>query len=127
MCKTMINDAVLFSQHAKKSYADHASCRLINTIAIFIFKGTRDIFEGDRIKFENSPNELKLLNKKASKDDAGRYTLTMKNEKGQDTISLNVVVVGKIFFISIKYYSLNTLRRRLFGHKTFEYSCCSHT
>jgi len=90
-----MNDTVLFSQHAKKNYVNRASCWLINTIAIFIFKGTRDIFEGDRIQFENTPNELKFLNKKANKDDAGRYTLTMKNEKGQDTISLNVVVVGK--------------------------------
>ncbi|XP_071120619.1 twitchin-like isoform X18 [Mytilus edulis] len=57
--------------------------------------GTRDLFEGDRIKFENTPNELKLLNKKATKEDAGRYTLTMKNEKGQDTIALNVIVVDK--------------------------------
>lgn len=93
----MINDAVLFLQQAKKNHADYASCRLINTIAVLTFKGTRDIFEGDRIQFENTPNELKLLNKKANKDDAGRYTLTMKNEKGQDTIALNVIVVGKIF------------------------------
>jgi hypothetical protein len=78
------------------------------------FKGTRDIFEGDRIQFENTPNELKFLNKKANKDDAGRYTLTMKNEKGQDTIALNVIVVGKIFFVLIKYYSLITLRSRFF-------------
>ena len=94
----MINDAVLFLQQTKKNYADYASCRLINTIAVLTFKGTRDIFEGDRIQFENTPNELKFLNKKANKDDAGRYTLTMKNEKGQDTIALNVIVVGKIFF-----------------------------
>jgi hypothetical protein len=51
---------------------------------------------------------------KANKDDAGRYTLTMKNEKGQDTIALNVIVVGKIFFVLIKYYSLITLRSRFF-------------
>jgi hypothetical protein len=49
MCKTMINDAVLFLQQAKKNYADYASYRLINTIAVLTFKGTRDIFEGDSI------------------------------------------------------------------------------
>ncbi|KAK3103159.1 hypothetical protein FSP39_016894 [Pinctada imbricata] len=56
-------------------------------------QGTKPVDEGGRIKFENTPTELKLINKKAELGDAGRYTLTMENEKGKDTCSINVKVV----------------------------------
>ena len=50
--------------------------------------------EPGRVLFENRPDQILLLNKAAEKSDQGRYNLTMKNEMGQDTVAVNVIVVG---------------------------------
>ena len=50
--------------------------------------------EPGRVVFENRPDQILLLNKAAEKSDQGRYNLTMKNEMGQDTVAVNVIVVG---------------------------------
>ena len=59
--------------------------------------------EGGRVKFENSPTELKLVNKKAEKGDSGRYTLTAENEMGKDTATVNVSVVGRLIWVIGRY------------------------
>jgi len=51
--------------------------------------------EDSRVKFDNTPMEIKLINKSAKKSDAGKYNLTMQNEKGYDNLTVNVIVVGK--------------------------------
>ena len=49
-----------------------------------------------RVAFENTLDQIILQNKSAEKSDQGRYQVTMKNEMGQDTASVNVIVVGKL-------------------------------
>ena len=48
------------------------------------------------MSFENTPNEIKLINKAAEKSDAGKYNVVLSNEKGTDTATINVNVVGKL-------------------------------
>ncbi|XP_071104533.1 twitchin-like isoform X3 [Haliotis cracherodii] len=55
-------------------------------------QGGLTVHETDRIKFRNDPTEILLLNKKAEKGDTGKYTVLLTNEKGSDSISLNVTV-----------------------------------
>ena len=50
--------------------------------------------EPGRVTFDDQKDQIVLLNKSAEKKDQGRYNLTMKNEKGQDTVAVNVIVVG---------------------------------
>lgn len=52
------------------------------------------------MSFENTPTEIKLFNKAAEKSDSGKYSVHLSNEKGNDTATINVNVVGK-FFLSI--------------------------
>ena len=51
--------------------------------------------EPGRVSFDNKKDQIILNNKAAEKSDQGRYNLTMKNEMGQDSIAVNVIVVGK--------------------------------
>ena len=52
--------------------------------------------QGGRLSFENTPNEIKLINKAAEKSDSGKYNVVLSNEKGADTATINVNVVGKL-------------------------------
>lgn len=49
------------------------------------------------MSFENTPTEIKLFNKAAEKSDSGKYSVHLSNEKGNDTATINVNVVGKLF------------------------------
>ena len=51
--------------------------------------------EPGRVTFDTQRDQILLLNKSAEKSDQGRYNLTMKNEMGQDTVAVNVIVVGR--------------------------------
>lgn len=51
--------------------------------------------QGGRVSFENTPTEIKLFNKAAEKSDSGKYSVHLSNEKGNDTATINVNVVGK--------------------------------
>lgn len=51
--------------------------------------------ENNRIKFEIKPDSITLRCKSAELKDAGKYALTLTNEKGSDSIAMNVIVVGK--------------------------------
>ena len=55
-----------------------------------------------RVAFENTLDQIILQNKSAEKSDQGRYQVTMKNEMGQDTASVNVIVVGKLMLYTFK-------------------------
>lgn len=48
----------------------------------------------DRIHTEVNVAFTVFLNKKAKRDDSGKYTLTLKNPQGSDTASCKVLVVG---------------------------------
>ncbi|XP_021346443.1 twitchin-like isoform X8 [Mizuhopecten yessoensis] len=51
------------------------------------------VLEDSRIKFINDPLEVKLVNKSAKKSDAGKYNIMLQNEKGFDSLYVNVIVV----------------------------------
>ncbi|XP_069132541.1 twitchin-like isoform X9 [Argopecten irradians] len=51
------------------------------------------VLEDSRIKFTNDPTEVKLVNKSAKKSDAGKYNIMLQNEKGFDSLYVNVIVV----------------------------------
>ncbi|CAL1540886.1 unnamed protein product, partial [Lymnaea stagnalis] len=55
--------------------------------------GGLPLSEDSRIKFEIKPDLITLRCKSAELKDAGKYTLTLSNEKGSDNVSLNVLVV----------------------------------
>ncbi|XP_059156398.1 twitchin-like isoform X4 [Physella acuta] len=56
-------------------------------------QGGMPVHENDRIKFEIKPDSITLRCKKAELKDAGKYSLTLSNEKGSDNIAMNVIVV----------------------------------
>lgn len=61
-----------------------------------VLQGTKEITPDDRIKFEVTDQDVIMTCKEAiKKDDEGRYAITLKNPKGSDTASINVVVIGK--------------------------------
>ena len=45
-----------------------------------------------------------MVNKKAEKDDEGKYAITLSNEKGFDTVNVHVTIVGKFDFLPGKYF-----------------------
>lgn len=59
----------------------------------------KEILPDSRISFETNPGvplgEVIMVCKAAKKDDQGRYSITLKNPKGSDTVSVNVTVLGK--------------------------------
>lgn len=60
-----------------------------------LHKGGKAVHETNRIKFENKPDSITLKCKSAEPTDAGKYNLTLTNEKGSDNVTMNVIVVGK--------------------------------
>ena len=62
---------------------------------LFFFQGSKEIGDDGRIKLEISDGEILLLCKAAQKDDQGRYSATLKNPKGSDTVHINVTVLDK--------------------------------
>jgi hypothetical protein len=59
------------------------------------YQGGRPLTQGGRVSFTNTPNEIKLVNKAAEKSDSGKYNVVLSNEKGNDSVNINVNVVGK--------------------------------
>lgn len=58
------------------------------------------IHENSRVKFEIRPDTITLKCRSAELKDAGKYSLTLTNEKGSDSIAVNVIVVGKFLLES---------------------------
>ena len=58
-------------------------------------QGSKEIGDDGRIKLEINDGEILLLCKAAQKDDQGRYSATLKNPKGSDTVHINVTVLDK--------------------------------
>ncbi|XP_055900297.1 twitchin-like isoform X6 [Biomphalaria glabrata] len=56
-------------------------------------QGGSPVLENNRIKFDIKPDMITLRCSKAELKDAGKYTLNLTNEKGSDSISMNVLVV----------------------------------
>ena len=48
-----------------------------------------------RFKEESTPNKTKLTMTKVVRSDSGKYTLNLKNELGEATFNLEVVVIGE--------------------------------
>ncbi|CAG5133824.1 unnamed protein product, partial [Candidula unifasciata] len=55
--------------------------------------GGLPVQENSRIKFEIKPDSITLKCKSAELKDAGKYSLILTNEKGSDSIAMNVIVV----------------------------------
>ncbi|XP_071942196.1 twitchin-like isoform X2 [Antedon mediterranea] len=55
-------------------------------------KGGTAVEPSTRIKFETNTEETVLINLNAQRDDTGKYTVTLKNPKGEDTVSVRVTV-----------------------------------
>jgi len=70
-----------------------ANCNLF-LIACFE-QGAKEIGDDGRIKLEINDGEILLLCKAAQKDDQGRYSATLRNPKGSDTVHINVTVLDK--------------------------------
>ena len=64
-------------------------------ICVIINQGPKEIGEDGRIQFEQLEGELVLVCRAAEKYDQGRYTVTLKNEKGLDTAYINLNIVDK--------------------------------
>ena len=62
---------------------------------ILFIQGSKEIGDDGRIKLEINDGEILLLCKAAQKDDQGRYSATLKNPKGSDTVHINVTVLDK--------------------------------
>ncbi len=58
-------------------------------------QGAKEIVPDSRISFEQTEDEIILHCRAAEKGDEGNYAVTLKNEKGQDTANINVIVQGK--------------------------------
>ena len=70
------------------------------------------------MKMEVTPEQAILHCKKAEKSDTGKYTLTLSNDKGQDSTMVNVIVFGKLSAICLILFSLFFLFREGGGTKT---------
>jgi len=58
-------------------------------------QGANQIGEDSRIKFEQGPGEIILVCRAAERGDQGRYLITLKNPKGSDTATVNVIILDK--------------------------------
>ncbi|CAH8566640.1 unnamed protein product [Schistosoma rodhaini] len=50
--------------------------------------------EGGRFKVEITPDEVIITDKEAEKNDGGLYKIDLENEKGRDSVPVNVKIVG---------------------------------
>uniref|UniRef100_A0A3Q0KKY1 non-specific serine/threonine protein kinase n=1 Tax=Schistosoma mansoni TaxID=6183 RepID=A0A3Q0KKY1_SCHMA len=50
--------------------------------------------EGGRFKMEITPDEVIITDKEAEKNDGGLYKIDLENEKGHDSVPVNVKIVG---------------------------------
>lgn len=76
-------------------------CKCIFVLNNLSWKGGLAVHETDRVKFEIKPDSITLKCKSAELKDAGKYSLTLTNEKGTDSISLNVAIVGKLIYVTM--------------------------
>ena len=75
-------------------------------------QGGLTVHPTDRFKMDTLDDQAVLICKRAEKSDAGKYSVTLQNEKGQDSTSVNVVVFGtSAFWVCLFFF--------LFCNKTF--------
>ena len=58
-------------------------------------KNGEPLAENERVKFDLKPQEADFVAQNASLKDSGVYTCVLKNDLGQDKVSINVVVLDK--------------------------------
>ena len=63
------------------------------------FQNGKDVVLDNRTSVEILENEVVLSCRSSVKADQGKYSVTLKNEKGTDTATVNVIVLSK--YISI--------------------------
>ena len=61
---------------------------------IFPLKGTKEISPDTRIAIDQVDEDIVLSCRAAQKSDQGKYSVTLKNKLGQDTATVNVIVLG---------------------------------
>jgi hypothetical protein len=59
------------------------------------FKGGDELRENERLKFNVERADVQLVAHKATLNDSGLYSCTMKNNLGQDRVSVKVIVVDR--------------------------------
>ena len=64
-------------------------------IVISLHQDGRKIGEDNRMKIKEEPDYVTLLCSKAEKSDTGPYKITLSNEAGSDTVTVDVMVVCK--------------------------------
>lgn len=62
------------------------------------------IKEGFHIKAENDEDNAKLHIPRCERDDTGDYTIKLKNEFGEDTGDIKVIVLGKHLVLYVMVY-----------------------
>ena len=62
---------------------------------ISLHQDGRKIGEDNRMKIKEEPDYVTLLCSKAEKSDTGPYKITLSNEAGSDTVTVDVMVVCK--------------------------------
>ena len=65
---------------------------------VCLLKGASPIPEDGRIKFETNPADVVLNCHSAKKSDEGKYNVTLKNSTGSTSVTISVLVMGKIVF-----------------------------
>ena len=66
----------------------------------WFFKG-KPLAPSDRIKEQTIRNMTSLSMKKIQKADEGEYKITLENEHGQTTLTINVFVIGEFNYCII--------------------------
>ena len=64
------------------------------TTAKWCVQGGLTVHPTERFKIDTQADQAVLICKRAEKSDAGKYSVTLQNDKGQDSTSINVIVFG---------------------------------
>lgn len=55
-----------------------------------------EIHPGGHVKLENEDYHSKLQIRSAERNNSGKYTIKAENKNGQDSVTVDVIVVGKL-------------------------------
>lgn len=66
----------------------------LSTFVLFFQDGVPVILDDGRFVVTITPDEVIIVGKKGDKQDEGPYKITLKNDKGQDTLPIKINVLG---------------------------------
>lgn len=70
--------------------------------------GGKTAVASEKLTIDNKENQSHLTCRRSERTDAGRYTLTLKNDSGKDSGSCNVIVLGKKYFFTLLHVHANS-------------------